>query len=242
MPAERYFIKQSFSDGQFATLTGSEFNHLAKVMRTRTGELVELVNGQGQLAHARVEEILKNEAMLAISHVMQEKPRSTKVILAQALVKPNRLDLILEKGTELGVDEVWLFPGQNSLKSDLSSNQSERLHAIMIAAMKQCGRLFLPRLVQMPPLKKWPALSGIAFFGDVSPDAPLLAQALQESPQASSILFFVGPESGFTQQEIDELKGRKVKGVKLHQNILRTETAPLVALSLIEHQLLMKLS
>src|SRR5207302_3900293 len=142
------------------------------VMRTRKGENVEVVNGKGTLAQASVAEIAKDKAVLHINSVHEQVKQPERIILAQALPKQNRLDFILEKGTELGVDEFWLFPGKLSVKKDFSENQMERLETQIIVAMKQCGRLFLPKLSFKPPLlKDWKEFPETAFFGDVEHQA-----------------------------------------------------------------------
>jgi 16S rRNA (uracil1498-N3)-methyltransferase len=238
MPAERYFLNETLNTHDKKILRGTEFHHLVHVMRTRKGEEVELINGRGALAHATTQDLFKDHASLIINQIDTTVPRPIQVILAQALPKINRLDFILEKGTELGVDEFWLFPGQLSVKKDISPNQVERFNSLIIAAMKQCGRLFLPKIVIKPELGKWPAIEGTAFFGDVEKEALPFAHQWKQTAINSPILFFVGPESGFTEKEVQILRDKNVKGVKLHQYILRTETAPLMALSLIEHWLL----
>lgn len=236
MPAERYYIHDSFDSS--LNLTENEFHHLVRVMRTREGEQVELVNGAGKLAHATVKKIGKDFATLDIDHVIVEAPSRVKTILAQAIVKPNRLDFILEKGTELGVDEFWLFPGQLSVKSDFSSNQIERMKTLTIAAMKQCGRLFLPNIVMKPSIEEWTPLTATTFFGDVQEEAVPFLKAWQEETIYSPIVFVTGPESGFTDREVILLKEKGALGVKLHSNVLRTETASIMAVSLIQHSLL----
>ncbi len=239
MPDQRYFIEEPLLPRDRKILKGTEFHHFAHVMRRRKGEEVELVNGQGTLAHAIVQDLFKDHALLVIHDVYAASPSKIRVILAQALPKLNRLDFILEKGTELGVDEFWLFPGQYSVKKDLLPHQLERCRSLMIAAMKQCGRLFLPTLMTKPVLEKWPPLSGTAFFGDIQTEAVPFFVKWQQTPLISPILFFIGPESGFSENEIAELNNRGAQGVKLHPNILRTDTAPLMALSLIGHWLLL---
>lgn len=238
MPSERYFIDESLLLSEQKVLKESEFHHLAHVMRTKIGELIEIVNGRGILAQARVKEIGKKEAILFIEEVVQESPSSHPVILAQAIPKMNRLDFILEKGTELGVDAFWLFPSHHSPKKDFSSQQLERMHSVAISAMKQCGRLFSPKIIVQPPVEKWPSQTGSLFFGDISPEAPLFSDRWNQKQICFPILFFVGPESGFTEKEVSFLKEMGVEGVKLHHNILRTDTAALVALSLIQHWLI----
>lgn len=239
MPTERYFIDEAITLNQNISLKGSEFHHLSRVMRGHCGDELELVNGKGILARGIVEKLTKEHAEISIKDIFQEQENAAKIILAQALPKTNRLDFILEKGTELGVDEFWLFPGELSIKKDFSENQKERAHTITIAAMKQCGRLSLPRIKILPVLSKWPDLAGVNFFGDLDPKAPVLLGLCKPELLKGPISFFVGPESGWHINEVKLLKEKGAVGVKLHQNILRTDTASLVAISLIQHQLLL---
>jgi 16S rRNA (uracil1498-N3)-methyltransferase len=240
MPSERYFLDHSFTNHSNQELKGSEFHHLVHVMRTRKGETIELVNGQGALAKAKVEEIHKEKALLKIEHLERESPTPCRLILAQAIPKPNRMDFILEKGTELGVDAFWLFPGDSSVKKEFFPHQMERARALTIAAMKQCGRLTLPEIIIKPSLAQWPLLADLSvFFGDLDPLAPPFERAWKENSSFSyPAVFVTGPEAGFSQQEIQRLKDLGAKGVKLHPHILRTDTASMMALSLLSHWLL----
>jgi 16S rRNA (uracil1498-N3)-methyltransferase len=238
MPAERYYIEDDFEEGDQKALLGPEFHHLVHVMRTKVGEEVELVNGKGLLAQSIVEKITKDRALLKILDLSFLSPSKATIILAQAMPKPNRLDFILEKGTELGVDEFWLFPGNQSAKKEVFPSQEQRMKGLTVAAMKQCGRLFLPEIKFMPPLDKWELLQGSAFFGDVEPSAHSFESVWRDSNPTFPMLFFVGPESGFSDAEVTELKRIGAQGVKLHPNILRTDTAAITALSLIGHWLM----
>jgi 16S rRNA (uracil1498-N3)-methyltransferase len=240
MPAERYFTPDPLNQDEIIELIGAEFHHLARVMRARKGDHVELVNGKGALAEATILEIRKEKGLLKISHVTQETNRPCQIILAQAIPKPNRLDFVLEKGTELGVDCFWLFPGTQSVKKEFFPHQIERAQQLTIAAMKQCGRLTLPSIEILPPLSQWPSLEGKSpFFGDLDPSAPLFETLWKSSSSPIyPALFITGPESGFNEKEIEILKKLGAKGVKLHPHILRTDTASLVALSLLSHWIL----
>jgi 16S rRNA (uracil1498-N3)-methyltransferase len=237
MPIERYFLEEAIQINENKILEGSEFHHLSRVMRTRVGDDVEVINGKGVLAQAVVREIGKDKAVLRIENLKIIQPSESKIVLAQAFPKPNRLDFILEKGTELGVDEFWLFPGKLSQKKDFSVNQLERTRTLTIAAMKQCGRLTLPLVKIMPALGQWPKLDGRAFFGDLAEDAPLFWKAWSSKGIVFPVIFFVGPESGWGTEEMHELKSMGVQAVKLHDNILRTDTASLTAISLVHHWL-----
>ncbi len=239
MSSERYYADVALQEGAYVTLSDNERHHLVHVMRTRPGEQVELVNGQGELAQAQLVQIDKSKVQLKIINVITAQLPVRTLILAQAFVRPNRLEVIIEKGTELGVTDFWLFPGEKSEKGEYSDNQLKRLHLLMIAAMKQCDRLDLPTITIKPPIKLWPPLNGLSFFGHLAPQAPALWQ-ICSAPQAksSSIMFVTGPESGFSEHEEEMLKNLGVQGVKLHTNILRTETASIVALALLSQCLL----
>lgn len=229
MPVERFFLKQNFQSSGSCFLKDQEFHHLAHVMRMREGEKVELVNGEGSLALGTIRKIKKEEAEIDIQELSQEEARHKQLILVQGIPKPNRLEIILEKGTELGVDEFRLFSAKQSQKKEINDHQLDRYHLIIVSAMKQCGRLFLPKIVIHPNLQDCFDKETVAFFGDCSPDAPSFFQDLPLIQQADRIAFYNGPESGFSPSEIEFMKQSEIRGIKLNANILRTETAAIAA-------------
>lgn len=231
MPHDRFFHDAPFVLHESLTLEEEEFHHL-KVMRIKEGETIEIVNGKGFLAITKVEKIGKNQAALFIQELSFEEPPPFKIILAQGLPRMNRLETVLEKGCELGMDELWLFPGRLSEKKEVSTSQMERMNHLLISSLKQCGRLWLPSIKWMPPLAKWEPLPLPSFFGDVNSTAPSLFQKWKGK---EGIIFFVGPEKGFDEEEIEKLKELKSEGVKLAPHILRTDTASLAALTLLAH-------
>ncbi len=218
MPENRFFLEKPFSKGLTASLESEEFRHL-KVMRKNVGDTIELVNGQSQLATCKILNLQKNAATLTLLEIIEE-PAPKPLILAQALLRPSNLDLVIEKGTELGATEFWLFPTQNSEKTSLTPNQSARLRHLTISALKQCGRLDLPPIHVKPPLAKWESFPFGAVFGDLEASKPLRAPSM----------ILIGPEKGFSPQEIALLR-EKAEGIRLHPNTLRAETAALCALS-----------
>lgn len=229
MPADRFFIPSALQVGESAILEDTEFHHLVRVMRSEEGDQVELVNGQGTLALASITQVGKKQAHLIIKKVTQEPKPEKELILAQALPRINRLDFIIEKGTELGATQFWLFPGHCSERKSLTEHQVERLQSLVIAAMKQCGRLYLPSIEIKSPLDQWEKSSIASYYGDIRETAKPFSGVLKPSESA---LFFIGPEAGFSDKEIDYLSKLGSMGVKLHPNILRTDTAALVALTI----------
>ena len=228
---KRFYVDtDSFQDSLF--LTDSEFHHLARVMRMRPGDEVELVNGRGLLARARIEEIKKEGAQLAIFNCIEEPPPSPSLLLGIALFRLNRLEWTIEKGTELGASGFYLFAADRSEQEKLSYHQLLRLKHLSIAAMKQCGRLYLPEITVCASLKDLFHLDAQILYGD-----PQAAQK-EKKELSSNILFLTGPEGGFSEDELAHLEERRAQPIRLHENVLRAETAPLAALCyLIYHNL-----
>jgi 16S rRNA (uracil1498-N3)-methyltransferase len=222
MPAERFFVDTPLQD--VVTLEGTELHHLAHVMRIRVGEEVELVNGKGSLAKAKLLTLSKREATLEILQATHHPVPTEKYILAIPMMRPAKLELIIEKCTELGADAFWIYPAAHSEKENFSENQQQRLSHIAISAMKQCGRLDLPKIKILTRFDELFLPSYNYFFGDTNPDAPWI------TPQDRGV-FITGPESGFSEKERKILQAR-ASGVHLHKNILRAETAPIAALLL----------
>ncbi len=232
MPDNRFYSDSPLLEDSTVVLQGTEFHHLVNVMRAREGDAVEIVNGRGDLATAKISNLAKKSAALLVHSVNHSPESNVKLILAQAVPRMNRLDFIIEKGTELGMTELLLFPGETSERKKLTEDQVGRMQSVVISAMKQCGRLYLPRIELRPLLSKWSKIEGNAFFGDILPEAPPFAEVLRNQARTNDLIFFVGPESGFTDAEIAILVGLGARGVKLHENILRTDTASLAALAI----------
>jgi 16S rRNA (uracil1498-N3)-methyltransferase len=233
MPAYRYFIDADLIQGEVYLLEAEQFHHLAHVMRMQKGERVELINGRRQLATGEIVEMGKTSASIQVSTVVTSPPQGPHLILAQAICRGPRLATIFEKSTELGASEIWLFGSERSDSSALSEKSLPRYKTITIAALKQCGRLQLPEIFSKPPLLAWKSLPAPAFFGDLTPGAPPLADLLR--PPVAKALLIIGPESGFSSREVDHLHHLQAVGVWLHPNILRVDTAALVGLALISH-------
>ena len=235
MPIDRFYLDDPLEPSTQTELTGQELHHLSHVTRARVGNEIQLVNGKGSLAIAEILEINKNTAFLNIQSRLSKDPVPFRSVIAQAIPRQNRLDMIVEKSTELGMDELWLFPGKLSEKKELKENQLFRLRKIAISAMKQSGRLFLPEIKLIPPIRQWQSQPLPVYFGDIDADAEPFLKVWEASPDEEGLIFVIGPESGLHEDEIQQLKELHAIGVKLHQHILRTDTAPLAALSLISH-------
>lgn len=225
MPAHRFYIDADLNGT--LSLQGAELHHLAHVMRVEVGEEVELVNGRGAIAIAEVESISKQAAILKVISANKTPMPSSQFILAVPFMRPQKLELIIEKCTELGASAFWLYPALHSDKDDLSPHQLERLQHIAISAMKQCGRLDLPQMKVLAHFEELFECDLPVFFGDTRKKAATLIK--QEN-----FVFISGPEKGFSEKEVKILE-QKATPISLHKNTLRAETAPIAALLLLSN-------
>ncbi len=230
MPVNRFFHDSPLRSSQQVTFLGQEFLHMTRVVKVRKGGSVEIINGKGALAEGVVDVVERSKAIVTVYSVKQYERPPSSIVIAQAIPRLNRLEIIIEKGTELGMSAIWLFPAKKSEKTSFSYNQIERIRYVSICALKQSGGVFLPEILVKPPLLTWKSLPDSSYFGDIDPDAPKLIDGWKET---ESCCFFIGPESGFTEKEIAFLREHDATGVSLHSNILRTDTAPLVVLSVV---------
>lgn len=222
MPHDRFFIDGPLS--AVATLEGEEFHHLTRVMRKKEGERLELINGKHLLATGTISHLDKKSALITLKKVEEKQPLLPPLILIQAQPKLPNLELILQKGTELGVSHFYITQSALSETKEPTPTQLHRLHQILKSATKQCGRLDLPSLTW-----GFPQLNVPTFFGDLSPKAPPLS-SVATLPAA----LLIGPEKGFTPEEINHHK-TYAQGVRLAPYTLRAETAALAAISQIVH-------
>ncbi len=226
MPANRFYLPKAFKTHAIIEIGGDELHHMIHVMRLSENESVELVNGTGSLAEATTLKIDKRKATLLICSVENREPPIKPLILAQGIPKLSKLEWILEKATEIGATEFWLIVTEHSEVKVISENRLKRLRAITISAMKQCGRLDLPRIKIFSSLQTLPKPDVPAYFGDIREQSHSLTRGAG--------IIFIGPEKGFTHQEIICLEEKiGAVGVKLLPNVLRTETAALVATTLL---------
>lgn len=212
----RFYHPNELTAETLISLSKDEAHHLKHVMRTDVGAPLEVVNGKGQLATG----VYKGNNRVFLDTATFTKTSEPPCILLQAWADPKHLEWIVEKTTEIGIDEIWLFRGDKSSLKVLSEGKKERLAKITVSALKQSKRLYLPQLAYFSSLDKIPLPKNL-YFGD------LTEKNCQISPGEKAIC--IGPESGFSKREKELLLSKGAKGVALSKNVLRCETAAIVA-------------
>lgn len=227
MPINRFFDPNLTSDTKEGILEGDEFNHATKSFRIRDADKIELINGKGALAQACVKSISKKHLSYEVESFHQEPQKIASATLVLGMPKFNRLEIILEKITELGCLEIVLFNADRSEKLDLSKNQWQRIELILVAALKQSGRLFFPSISVKPHLESCFDSDRVYFFGDLD------AKDKQLPKNHTNIGFIIGPESGLSDKEKSLLK-TKAQGLLLSDATLRVDTAAIISVFLMQ--------
>ncbi len=215
----RFYTPHTLISNSLVELDSEEYHHLKKVLRVRPNEKIELVNGSGELAIALF------DVTIRVLSVHKEPKPEKKIVLIQAIPEKNHLEFILEKGTEIGITEFIFFPAEKSKLKEISEALLFRMKKITISALKQCKRLYLPSIsiCKLSDLKNF---SLKLYLADPKGDKFITT--------TESAGFIIGPESGFSQKEIDYLKTTcKATLTTLSPNILRAETASIIAAYLI---------
>ncbi|MBM7691816.1 16S rRNA (uracil1498-N3)-methyltransferase [Peribacillus deserti] len=243
---QRYFISNESIEASSITITGSDFHHLANVLRAKPGEKILCVAEQEKTALVEITEIT-NEAVHGnvIEWIDESKEMPIKITIASGLPKGDKLDYIIQKGTELGAAEFIPFIAARSIvkwDEKKAAKKIERLQKIAKEAAEQSHRGLIPSVATPVRIHELIKLSDrfnyklIAYEEDAKTgESSLLASVLKELKYGESVLFVFGPEGGLSSDEIVKLKENGFASCGLGPRILRTETAPLYALSAISY-------
>lgn len=213
-------------------------NHLVRVLRLSAGDSFVLFNGDGHDYRARLDQVSRRGALALIGDreaLTSESPM--RVRLAQGIARGEKMDLILQKATELGVTAIQpLFTERTEVRLDVERAAKRMTHwrSVVASACEQCGRARLPDLA--PPVDLASLLAGDppdALRLILDPSGSNVAGNLPQ-PSAAGVVLAVGPEGGFSAGERALLQGAGYLGLRLGPRVLRTETAGLAALAVLQ--------
>ncbi|HEY2882691.1 MAG TPA: RsmE family RNA methyltransferase [Pirellulales bacterium] len=229
--SERFFISTPIT-GDRATLTGPEAHHLVNVMRAKIGDRVTLFDGEGDEFVAEISSVGRVTLDLKILERQSiNREASVPLILAVALPKGDRQKFLLEKAVELGAVGLTPLVTERGVAQPVDS-ALERLRRVVVEASKQCGRNQLLEIYPAEPWKKFaaaaPANSSDTLRLIAHPGGKSLReiwQARSSSPNRPFVIAAIGPEGGFTDDEVAAGIAAGWTTVDLGPRILRVETA-----------------
>ncbi|XID75556.1 16S rRNA (uracil(1498)-N(3))-methyltransferase [Alkanindiges sp. WGS2144] len=230
----RFFVDMPLEVNQQTTLPDTVFHHWIRVLRAQTGEQATLFNGQGGEYRATLQDIQKKTATVYIDQFNPVNRAPTyQVTLGQVMSKGDRMDYAIQKATELGVHAIQLLVSERCemrLKYERDQKKIEHWQQVAIAACEQCGMNIVPKILAPLTLEDW-------LLQPCSSDTKKLVLAPAQQairfgmPFPSFFYLLVGPEGGLSDAEIELANAHGFQNWTLGERILRTETAPVAALS-----------
>jgi len=238
------FNPDEVSDSR-VTLCPEESHHVARVLRLKAGTQIELFDGKGHLFLAEIERIDKSVRVRLVSRQRVVGAQGVGLWLFQADLKGKKMDLVVQKSTELGVQRFFPFTcsrSQGRVGGERRKRKSERWQKLIEGACKQSMRLTLmtcEKEQSMAELLRTHARSGSPgtrlLFWEGEADFSLSHVDWQEP--GDSVCLMLGPEGGFSEREIGAAREYGWQTVSLGAQVLRAETATIAALSIVQHQL-----
>ncbi|AKL95801.1 ribosomal RNA small subunit methyltransferase E [Clostridium aceticum] len=229
------------------TIVGEDVKHISKVLRLSTGDLLEVCDGEKYEYIGKIKNISKQEVLLSIEDQMPLKTEAPiEVILYQSIPKATKMELIIQKTTEMGIKSIVPIITNRTVvqfKDDKDKEKKvDRWQKIAIEAAKQSKRGRIPHVESPISLKEALQqaqendLNMIAYEREVVQGIKGLLTSL-DTKNIKKIGIWIGPEGGFEEGEIDLVKDKNVHSVTLGPRILRTETAGFTVLSIMMYEL-----
>ena len=238
MRLTRVYVDAPVSAGKRLVVAGSAANHIARVLRLRSGDALTVFDGSGGEFSARVEEFRKETVVVSVEeHRALDRESPLSLTLAQGISRGERMDWILQKATELGASRIVpVFTKRSVVRLDDKQAQRKLQHwrAIAVSACEQCGRNRLPEVLM--PIDFFDVLPASFSPGEtrllLSPTGDLRIDDLENVGKGITVL--IGPEGGLEDVEHESAVAAGFKPVRLGPRVLRTETAAIAALTILQ--------
>ncbi|MFO7277645.1 MAG: 16S rRNA (uracil(1498)-N(3))-methyltransferase [Pseudomonadota bacterium] len=238
MRLTRVYVESPLAAGAPVEIGGRAANHIARVLRLRAGDPLVLFDGRGGEYTARILTLRKDAVQAeVIEHVEIERESPLAITLAQGVSRGDRMDLVVQKATELGVARIVpLLTERTVVRLDDAQCAKKVQHwqAIAVAACEQCGRNRVPEVASPMRFGEFVARSDPGTVRVLlSPEGTIRTNQLARPPGGVTLL--IGPEGGLSDAEVSAALDAGFTAVCLGPRILRTETAAFAALTAIQH-------
>ena len=226
----RLFFKESLSLNLVSKLDKSQSHYISKVMRIKENEIFSLFNSSGEW-EAKILNITKSIVEFEITNQIRQKENQKELWLAFSPIKSNYFNFMIQKATELGITKFVPIIFERTVVRKLNK---ERLEKVIIEATEQSNRINIPTLEDATNLEDFLKSSEMnLIFTDLNSDSKKVdLEKLTNKP----VCIVVGPEGDFSENERDKILSFKdVQAIKINENILRSETAVISAISIINY-------
>lgn len=236
MRISRFYQASALTLNQEIELTDDVFHHACKVLRMEADDAIALFNGEGGEFSGKIVYADKKRARVLLSHFSEKNNTSPRHIhLAQVFNKGDKMEFVVEKAVELGVSAITPLFSEHCdvrLSGERLEKKLTQLKHTVIAAAEQCGMNILPALNPALNFSEWVKLKPCAANLILDPTA---SQSISDHIKSTdSISLVIGPEGGFSENELNSALKAGFIGIQLGERILRTETAALAAISALQ--------
>jgi 16S rRNA (uracil1498-N3)-methyltransferase len=238
----RFYVPQPQIEKDMLKIEGDEVKHIRKVLRLKAGDQISVFDGSAKEYEGKIVEEGTSSVVIRIENILSSKQESPlEIILAQSLLKGEKMDYLIQKATELGVKAVIPFFSSRSvpvLDKSKRLSRHRRWEKIVIEASKQCGRGAIPKidLLQDYPEMFQSIPPGFLRFILWEKEGARLKEVLERLKEGKKVFFIAGPEGGLSQEEVDLARENGFIPVTLGKRILRSETASLSLLSILQYE------
>ena len=234
-----FFVQGTHDIGDVVSLDGSDAHKIVSVLRKRDGDEIEIVDSAAQRFIATIAIDGRSVGATLRERTAAAAASAPQVTVAQGVPKGQKMDFVVEKLTELGVHEVVPLQSERTVVTDVSPNKLERWRRLAKTAAQQCGRNEIPVVGESQTLAElcssFDRFDLVLFPWELSQRVPLRERLPELVRDAKRVLVVIGPEGGFSHAEADAAQSAGAKLVSLGSRILRTETAALVVLALLNY-------
>lgn len=232
----RIYSEQPLQADSIIELAESAANHVGRVLRMRPAEPLVLFNGQGGAWQGRVESVSKKSVTVYLESFIEGDAQSPLTIeLGQTLSRGERMDYAIQKATEAGVTAItplWSERCEVKLNAERLDKRVKHWQQVAISACEQCGRNIVPAIHTPVKLEEWLSTRTTELNFVLHHRT---REKLSGFQQPGSLSLLIGPEGGLTAEEIELAEGRRFNPLALGPRVLRTETAPVVAITLMQY-------
>lgn len=236
----RFFSDQGALSGGLVRIRGADARQIHRVLRLKPGDFIEVLDGAGSRFRVQLQGVSITEAWGRVVGMHKEPDEAPlSIILAQVLPRSPKMDLIVQKATELGVARVIpLLSERTSCRGEASDLKLRRWRKIAKESSEQCRRRTIPDIEGSQDLFQFLErdLSGLKLLLWEGEAGHRFREMMKMNPPPSSCTLLVGPEGGFSEEEAERAKEKGYVSVSLGSRILRTESVALVALSLVQYE------
>ena len=234
----RVFVETALAPGARIEAGGTAATHMARVLRLVAGNPVTVFNGDGSDYAARIVAIRNLQVDIEVLEQRQARPESPLALaLVQGIARAERMDLIVQKATELGVTSIQpVVTARSVVRLDAKTTERKLAHwrGIVIAACEQCGRARLPAIAEPLPLPEWLARPAPPSVRRLQLAVDARESLASTAAGASAIELLIGPEGGLEEGERSSAGSAGFRGCAIGPRVLRTETAALAALAVLQ--------